>query len=132
MEIPMSRTFAIAAILALSTFTAGADPLSVQVHDAAVKACAAESSDSLPLSYYGAITTSCIARVQRTAMRKIEADAQAKTRASTASAGLRTERRGRTLRFPHAAPAFSACCLVQQLHTALVAKPFGPARPCAF
>ena len=81
----MSRTFAIAAILALSTISAFAEPLSVQVHDAAVKACAAESSASLPLSYYGAITQTCVARISATAMRKIEADALAKTMASTAS-----------------------------------------------
>jgi hypothetical protein len=81
----MSRTFAIAAILTLTTFSAFAEPLSVQVHDAAVKACAAETSDSLPLSYYGAITQTCVARVSAVAMRKIAADAEAKTRASTAS-----------------------------------------------
>ena len=81
----MSRTFAIATILALSTFAASAEPLSVQVHDAAVKACAVEASDSLPQSYYGAITQTCVARISATAMRKIETDALAKTRASTAS-----------------------------------------------
>ena len=81
----MSRTFAIAAILALTAFAANAEPLSVQVHDAAVKACAVESSDSLPASHYGAITTSCVERVSAVAMRRIAAEAEAKTRASTAS-----------------------------------------------
>jgi hypothetical protein len=81
----MSRTFAIAAILALSTFAATAEPLAVQVHDAAVKACAVETSASLPVSYYGAISKSCVDRISATAMRRIAAEAQAKTMASTAS-----------------------------------------------
>ena len=80
----MIRTFATAAILTL-TLSAQAEPLSIQVHDAAVKACAAESSASLPLSHYGAITQTCVARVSATALRKIADDARAKTLASTAS-----------------------------------------------
>ena len=51
----------------------------------AVKACAAESSASLPVSYYGAITKSCIDRVSATALRRIAADAESKTMASTAT-----------------------------------------------
>jgi hypothetical protein len=85
MELIMTRTFAIAAILTLSSFSAFAEPLSVQVHDAAVKACAVEASASLPVSYYGAISKSCVDRVSATAMHRIAAEAEAKTRASTAS-----------------------------------------------
>lgn len=81
----MSRTFAIAAILALSSLATQAETLSEQVHAAAVKACAVEASTSLPVSYYGAISKSCVDRISATAMRRIAAEAQAKTMASTAS-----------------------------------------------
>lgn len=81
----MTRSFAFAAILTLTAATTQAEPLSVQVHDAAVKACAVESSTSLPASHYAVITENCVARISSAALRRIAADAQAKTLASTAS-----------------------------------------------
>jgi hypothetical protein len=81
----MTRTFAIAAILSLTALSAQAETLSVQVHDAAVKACAAEASTSLPASHYAAITQTCVDRISNATLRKIAAQAQAKTLASTAS-----------------------------------------------
>jgi hypothetical protein len=81
----MTRSFAIAAILALTAAATQAEPLSAQVHDAAVKACAVEASTSLPASHYAVITQSCIDRISSAALRRIAADAEAKTLASTAS-----------------------------------------------
>jgi hypothetical protein len=82
----MFRTIATTAILALTVAAAQAgESLDARVHEAAVKACAPESSDSLPLSYYGAISQNCVARVSAAALAKIQADAQAKTNASTAT-----------------------------------------------
>jgi len=82
----MTRILAATALLAFTTAAAqAADTLEARVHAAAVKACAAESSASLPVSYYGAITKSCIDRVSATALRRIAADAESKTMASTAT-----------------------------------------------
>ncbi len=84
----MFRLFTTAAILALTVVAAQAgEPLNARIHDAAVKACAPESSSSMPVSYYGAITQTCIARISSAAIAKIQADAQAKTKASTAALG---------------------------------------------
>jgi hypothetical protein len=81
----MFRTIATTAILALTIACAQAgESLDARVHEAAVKACAPESSTSLPLSHYGAITQYCVARVSTSTMAKIQADERAKTRASTA------------------------------------------------
>ena len=81
----MTRTFAIAAILALTSLSAIAEPLSVQVHDAAVKVCAAKYAGNQPAFYYGMLTRACADRVSVLAMRRIAAQAEAKTRASTAA-----------------------------------------------
>ncbi|HEY0267220.1 MAG TPA: hypothetical protein VGC16_10740 [Rhizomicrobium sp.] len=82
----MFRVFTTAAILALTAATAQADDgLAARIHEAAVTACAAESSSSLPVSHYGAITQYCIARVSNTTLARIQANALAKTRASTAA-----------------------------------------------
>ena len=81
----MFRTIATTAILALTVTAAQAgESLDARVHEAAVKACAPESSDSLPFSHYGAISKYCVARVSTAALARIQADAQAKTKASTA------------------------------------------------
>ena len=81
----MSRMFAVAAILALTVGAAqAADSLDIRIHDAAVTACAPESSASLPTSHYAAITQSCVDRLSSATMRKMQAEAQAKTEASTA------------------------------------------------
>jgi hypothetical protein len=50
-----------------------------------VKAYAPESSDSLPVSYYGAITKTCIDRISKSAMAKYQPQAEAKMKASTAA-----------------------------------------------
>jgi hypothetical protein len=85
-EIVMTRMFAIAAILSLTAMSAqAADTLETRVHAAAVEACAVESSASLPASHYSAITKSCINRISTAAMRKMAADAESKTLASTAA-----------------------------------------------
>ena len=52
---------------------------------AAVEACAAESSKSLPLSHYEAITKVCVERISASAEAKYQAMANAKTMSSTAS-----------------------------------------------
>ncbi len=82
----MFRKFAIAASLTALTITAAqALTLDARVHIAAVAACAPESSSSLPLSHYGSISQSCVDRVSAATLRKMKAQAQAKTEASTAS-----------------------------------------------
>jgi hypothetical protein len=82
----MTRMFAIAAILSLTAISAqAADTLEARVHAAAVEACSVESSASLPASHYSAITKSCVSRISTAAMRRIAADAENKTLASTAA-----------------------------------------------
>jgi hypothetical protein len=82
----MSRMFAVAAILSLTLGAAqAADSLDSRIHDAAVTACASESSASLPASHYAAITQACVNRLSSATMRKMQAEALAKTEASTAS-----------------------------------------------
>lgn len=82
----MTRMFAIAAILSLTGLSAqAAETLEARVHAAATQACAVESSASLPASHYDAITKSCINRISTAALRKMAADAQSKTMASTAA-----------------------------------------------
>lgn len=84
----MTRTFALAAILSFAALTAvQADELADKVHSAAVKACAVESSASLPAAHYGAITQSCVDRISALALRKMASAAADKTMASTASLG---------------------------------------------
>lgn len=85
----MSRTFAIAAILSLSTAlgAAGAradDSLAARVHAAAVKSCAVEASDSFPASHYGAITSTCVRRISSAAMRNYAIEADLRMKSSTA------------------------------------------------
>lgn len=80
----MSRTFAIAAILSLAAVSAQAADLTAKVQTAAAKACAVEASDSRPASHYAAITKSCTDRLSSAALRRLAADADAKTKASTA------------------------------------------------
>jgi hypothetical protein len=85
-EIVMTRMFAIAAILSLAAISAqAAESLEARVHAAAAQACAIESSASLPTAHYSAITKSCINRISTAAMRKMAADAESKTLASTAA-----------------------------------------------
>ncbi len=82
----MFRVFTTAAILTLTVAAAQAgEPLSIRIHNAAVAACAPESSNSLPVSHYGVITQNCVTRISNAAMARIEADAQARTKASTAA-----------------------------------------------
>ncbi len=85
MEIIMFRTAATAALLALTAVTAQAgESLVTRVHVAAVAACAPETASSLPVSHYGAISQYCVDRLTRTTLAKIQANAYAKTQASTA------------------------------------------------
>jgi hypothetical protein len=81
----MLRTLTTAALLALTVSAAQAETLSDRIHTAAVKACAAESSSSLPLSHYSAITAACVDRLSASAEAKYQSTADAKTMASTAS-----------------------------------------------
>ena len=82
----MFRSFIAAAILALTAVTAQAgDSLATRIHFAAVQACAPESSASMPVSHYGAITQRCVERISNTAVAKYQAEAEAKTKASTAA-----------------------------------------------
>jgi hypothetical protein len=81
----MFRIFTTAAILSLTAAAAQAgESLTARIHDAAVAACAPESSSSLPVSHYGAITKACVERISNAAITKYQAEAQAKTQASTA------------------------------------------------
>jgi hypothetical protein len=79
------RTFAIAAILAV-TAAAHAETLEDRVHAAAVKACEKDHVDSAPVFFYEGLTKACIAHTTSVAMHKLDAQARAKTMASTASA----------------------------------------------
>ena len=81
----MFRTFAIAAIVALTASAVQAETLAEKVHTAAVEACAVENSASLPASHYGSINKHCVDRIAATAMVNLQAKAQARTLASTAS-----------------------------------------------
>jgi len=80
----MFRTFATAAILALTVTAAQAetaDHLATRIHDAAVVACAPERvSGALPRSHYGAIDEACIHRISQSAMTKYQNAAKAKDR----------------------------------------------------
>jgi hypothetical protein len=79
-EIVMLRTFAVAAILALAVSSAQAeDSLVSRVHDAAVKACAVEASNSLPASHYATISAHCVDRISAAALSAIRARDAAKT-----------------------------------------------------
>jgi hypothetical protein len=81
----MLRTLTIAAILSLTVATAqAAESLTARIHIAAVEACTPESSTNLPVSHYGAITQACIDRISKAAILKYQAEAEAKTKASTA------------------------------------------------
>jgi hypothetical protein len=79
----MLRTLTV--ILALTAVSAQAESLSDRIHAAAVESCATESGGVLPLSHYQAITAACVRRISATATAKYQAQAEAKTRASTAS-----------------------------------------------
>ena len=82
----MFRIFTAAAILTLTAAAAQAgESLTTRIHNAAVEACAPESSSALPHSHYGAITQSCIQRISKAATMKYQAQAEAKTKASTAA-----------------------------------------------
>ena len=82
----MFRSFTTAAILALTAVTAQAgESLATRIHTAAVEACAPESSTSMPASHYGAITQRCVERISNAAVLKYQAEAEAKTKASTAA-----------------------------------------------
>ena len=82
----MTRTFAIAAILSLTAIAANAEPLEVQVHDAAVKVCAARHVESQPAFFYDTLTKNCVERLTSVTLHKLADDAHAKMLASTASA----------------------------------------------
>jgi hypothetical protein len=82
----MFRMFTTAAILAL-TITAGAqaeESLTSRIHDAAVEACAVENNAGKPALYYSALTQHCVDRISAAAVIKYQAQADAKTMASTA------------------------------------------------
>ncbi len=82
----MTRIFATATILSLGILSAhAADSIEARVRIAATQACAVESSASLPASHYSAITNSCINRISTAALRRMAAEAQGKTLASTAA-----------------------------------------------
>ncbi len=81
----MSRTLILAALLTVAAGPAQAASPSDPIHQAAVKACAAETGTSLPVSYYNAITRTCVDRVEHPTMRQMQAAAEAKTKASTAA-----------------------------------------------
>jgi hypothetical protein len=86
MEITVFREFAIAAILALAVSPVqAADSLTVRIHDAAVKACAPEASQSLPTSHYAMISAHCVERISNAALASMHAKEAAKTEASTAA-----------------------------------------------
>jgi hypothetical protein len=80
-EIGMFRVFTTAAALALTITAAQAgtpEQLAVQIHNAAVTACAPErATGALPRSHYGAIDDQCVYRVSRSAMDKYQAQATA-------------------------------------------------------
>jgi hypothetical protein len=80
------RTFAVAAILALAASSAQAeDSLTIRIHDAAVKACAAKIGDNLPISYYRALSAHCADRVSADALATIRARQVAQAEASTSA-----------------------------------------------
>ena len=82
----MFRISTVAAVLVLTTAAAQAtESLSTRIHNAAVEACAPESSTNMPVSHYGAITSHCVYRISAAAMTKYQAEAEAKTKASTAA-----------------------------------------------
>ena len=79
-----ANVLAATALLVLTTASAQADTLATRIHEAAVKACAPEASASLPASHYAAITKACVYRISASATAKYLAEADAKTKASTA------------------------------------------------
>jgi hypothetical protein len=82
----MFRMFAVATALVLTSAAAQAtESLSVRIHNAAVEACAPESSFNMPVSHYGAITSHCVDRISAAATTKYQTEAEAKTKASTAA-----------------------------------------------
>jgi hypothetical protein len=82
----MFRIFTTVAILALTAGAAqAAESLTTRIHAAAVEACTPERSASLPVSHYSAITEHCVKRISAAAVAKYQAEAEAKTRASTAA-----------------------------------------------
>jgi hypothetical protein len=82
----MFRIFTTVAILTLTAAAAqAAESLTTRIHNAAVEACAPESSSSMPVSHYAAITQHCVQRISATAAAKYQAEAEAKTKASTAA-----------------------------------------------
>ena len=82
----MFRIFPAAAILTVTAATAQAgEALTTRIHNAAVEACAPESSSTLPHSHYDLITQRCVERISNTAIAKYQAEAEAKTQASTAA-----------------------------------------------
>ena len=82
----MFRIFTTVAILALTTAAApAAESLTTRIHTAAVEACTPERSASMPVSHYGAIIQHCVERISNAAVAKYQAEAEAKTRASTAA-----------------------------------------------
>ena len=82
----MFRNFALAAILTLTAAGAAqAADLTARIHQAAVMACAPQSSASLPLSHYQAITQACIDQVSLETARRLHALELARTQASTAA-----------------------------------------------
>ena len=75
----MFRTFATAAILALTVTAAQAsDSLADRVHAAAEKACAVEAAPGMhPSAHYDAIFEQCVYRISDSAMIKYQAQATA-------------------------------------------------------
>ncbi len=84
----MLRIVTTAAILALTVASAQAVPtLKERIHAAAVKGCTEGAAAKKPITYYGAMIDACVDRVTRTVGAKYEAEALARTTASTASLG---------------------------------------------
>ena len=66
--------FVVAAMLALTGSMAQADDsLESQVHDAAVKACAAKIGDSRRMAFYGAVYDQCVQTVTTDTLAKMHA-----------------------------------------------------------
>ena len=83
----MIRVFAIAAILSLSAAAQADDSLTVRIHDAAVKACAAKVGASRPITFYRALTERCVDRASAMALAGIRSREMAKAEAPASQLG---------------------------------------------
>jgi hypothetical protein len=84
----MFRMFAVAAILTVTAATAQAgESLETRIHTAAVKACDARYGNTAPLAFYGSMNKACVVRVSSVTLQKLQSDALARARYTTALAG---------------------------------------------